>query len=123
MKDQVTQQIRTLTELDVSPTLSVVSEFTSSEKSKQSSELPEYGASGVYDKLAPAVDGHRVSAPGAVRFGSQGSGGRRGKLRSPLTSVPDDSELRLISSSEQSPNRETRGYTNHSDSSSAEQTS
>ena len=118
VKDQVSQQLRTLTvELDDSPAHSIVSEFTASEKSKYSSDLPEYNASGVYDRLPPAV-----GSSGTVRFGSQSSGGRRTKLRSPLTSVPNDSELRLIGSPDQSPARARQGYTNHSESSFDEQT-
>lgn len=116
LNDQISQQLCTITnELD-SPTHSVVSAFTASEKSKHSSDLPEYLASGVYDRLPPASDAHRLSNHGSVRFGSQSSGGLKVKLRSPLASVPDESELRLINSSELI----KQGYTNHSESSHTE---
>ena len=113
LNDQISQQLCTITSGSDSPTHSIVSAFTSSEKSKQSADLPEYLASGVYDRLPPASDPYRLSNSGFVRFGSQSSGGLKAKLRSPLASVPDESELRLINSSELI----KQGFTNHSESS------
>ena len=117
MRDAVSDRLQRLTgKLEESPTHSIVSTLSASEKSKHSAEIPQYLASGVYDRLPPAAEGNRGSAPGTVRFISQSSGGFKSILRSPLTSVPDESELRLICPTENSQRQEVQGYSNHSES-------